>query len=50
MAEIYTKDSNGNLKSLGDADINQVKTAVNGAELSKCLKEFWTEKKMRQTP
>lgn len=50
MAEIYTKDSNGNLKSLGNADINQVKTAVNGAELSKCLKEFWTEKKCGKHP
>ena len=50
MAEIYTKDNNGNLKSLGDADINKVKTVVNGAELSKFIKDFWTDKKSGKHP
>lgn len=50
MAEIYTKDNNGNFTSIGNADINQVRTVVNGAELSKYLKEFWTEKKCGKHP
>lgn len=50
MAEIYTKDNNGNLKSLGDADVDQVKSAVNNVDLTKCLKEFWTEKKCGKHP
>lgn len=50
MAEIYTKDNNGNLKSLGNADIEQIKSTVNGAELTKCLKDFWTEKKCGKHP
>ena len=50
MAEIYTKDNNGNLKSLGDADISKVKTIVNGAELSKFIKDFWTDKKSGKHP
>ncbi len=50
MAEIYTKDNNGNFTSLGNADLNQVRTVVNGGELSKYLKEFWTEKKCGKHP
>lgn len=50
MAEIFTKDDNGNIKSLGNADISQIKTAVNVNELSKYLKEFWTEKKSGKHP
>ena len=45
MAEIYTKDNNGNFQKLGDADINNVRTSVNVAELSKYLKEFWSKEK-----
>lgn len=50
MAEIYTKDKDGKLKSLGVADIEKVKNSINAPKLNKCLKDFWTDKKSGKHP
>ena len=47
MPEIYTKDNNGNFKSLGNVDTNSL---VNTSVLDKCIKKFWTEKKSGKHP
>lgn len=50
MAEIYTKDKNGKLKNLGDADLGMIKNSINAPSLSKHLNSFWTDVKCGKHP
>lgn len=50
MSEIYTKDKNGNLKSLGDVDLSKIKSTVSNQDLQKYLDEFWSDKKCGKHP
>jgi hypothetical protein len=47
MPEIYTKDNNGNFKSLGNVDPGKL---VNTSVLGKYIKDFWTDKKSGKHP
>ena len=47
MPEIYTKDNNGNFKSLGNVEANKL---VNTSVLDKYIKDFWSDEKSGKHP
>ncbi len=47
MPEIYTKDKNGNFKSLGNVDASNL---IDTSSLDKLVKDFWSDKKSGKHP